>query len=225
MNRRISFLGFLLSVITGIAATAMAGTPSKLVDRVAVTVGNRAITESRVLEELRVTAFLNTEMPKLDAATRRAAADRLVERILMRREIELTGFIDNSAEASKEELEGIRGRFLDEAAFNAALAEAGITEAQLRESLAEQTRLLTFIDYRFRPAVTVSEEQAREFYKAEYPAFWTSLHPGEPRPEFDDARDDVERLLIDRQVDKQMDEWLAATREVTRVVYRDEVFK
>ena len=222
MKRRLSFL---FSVLVGIAATALAGTPSKMVDRVAVTVGNRAITESRVMEELRVTAFLNSEMPKLDGASRRAAADRLVERILMRREIELTGFIDNSAAESQEALVALRGRFLDPTAFAAALTEAGITESQLKESLSEQTRLLSFIDYRFRPAVTVSEEQAREFYKTEYPAFWTSLHPGEPRPEFDDARDDVERLLIDREVDKQMEGWLAATRELTRVVYHDEVFK
>jgi hypothetical protein len=200
------------------------GTPA-IVDRVAVTVGYKAITESRVDEEIRVTAFLNGEPPTFDAAARRAAADRLVERILLRREIEITGFSAGLPEDYGDPLSDTRARYPDEAAFRAAIAEAKVSEMKLRESLAEQARLLQFIDFRFRPAVSVAEDEARKFYDGEYRALWGTLHPGVTPPVYEEARDEVERLLVDRKVDAQMDDWLAASRAQTRIVYRDEVFQ
>ena len=49
----------------------IASAAPELIDRVAVTVGNRAITESSIVEEVRLAAFLNAEKPKLDPASLR----------------------------------------------------------------------------------------------------------------------------------------------------------
>ena len=213
-----------LLFMAAVGLQLLGGTPD-IVDRVAVTVGYKAITESRVDEEIRVTAFLNGEVPKFDGASRRAAADRLVERILLKREIEISGFTGGLSDDYGDPFADIRARFADEATFRGALAEAKISEAKLRESLAEQARMLQFIDFRFRPAVTVSDEEARKFYDGEYQALWMALHPGVTAPPFDEARDEVERLLVDRQVDAQMNDWLMTMRAQTRVVYRDEAFQ
>jgi hypothetical protein len=205
-------------------ATALVAGPT-LVDRVAVTVANQAITESRIVEEIRLTAFLNAEAPKLDAASRRAAADRLVERILLRREIEITGFATGAVDSDEDLLADIRGRSLDEAAFQRALVGAQLTQAKLLDNVREQARLLRFIDFRFRPAVSVEEKDERGFYETEYPAFWMALHPNQPLPPFEEARDDVERLLVDRKVDAEMDAWLVTARAQVRVTYREEAFR
>ena len=207
-----------------LVATAVFAGPT-MVDRVAVTVANRAITESRIVEEIRLTAFLNAETPKLDAASRRAAADRLVERILLRREIEITGFAISGTENDGDLLADIRGRYLDDAAFQRALIGAQLTEAKLRENAREQARLLRFIDFRFRPAVSIEENDARGFYETEYPAFWMVLHPNQPQPPFEEARDEVDRLLVDRKVDAEMDAWLVTARAQVRVTYREEAFR
>jgi hypothetical protein len=122
-------------------------------------------------------------------------------------------------------LEAIRAQYPSASDFAAALKEAGITEEKLRDGLSEQSRMLRFIDFRFRPAVTVSEEEVRTYYETEYGALWVVLHPGIPVPSLDEARDEVDRLLIDRKVDAQMDEWLQQAREQTRVVYREEAFQ
>src|SRR5438045_3757360 len=99
----------LLVLIVAFALPSLAGTPT-MIDRIAVTVGYKAITESRIEDEIRVTAFLNNEKPKLDAASKRAAADRLVERILLQREIEITGFANGLPEDYRDPLTDIRGR-------------------------------------------------------------------------------------------------------------------
>ena len=142
-------------------AAAMAMGAPVIVDRVAVTVANRAITESRVIEEIRLTAFLNAEQPNFDAASRRAGADRLVERILLRREIEITGFVNPPVDSATDLLADIRGRYVDEPAFQAALNKAKLTGTKLAENVAEQASLVQFIDFRFRPAVTITEADAR----------------------------------------------------------------
>jgi hypothetical protein len=205
-----------LIVFAGIAAYA----GNELVDRVSVVVGSKPITESRIEEDLRITAFLNGEEAKLEASQRQAAAGRLIERALLQREITIAGFA-NTSSVAESALNDVRGRFLTDEAFAQALARAGITEDLLKQALEEQARTLSFIDFRFRPEVAIEEAEAREFYTREYPAFWMALHGGDPLPSFEDARDDVDRLLIDRKVDLQMEAWLKDARRQTRIVYLD----
>ncbi|HEY6991869.1 MAG TPA: hypothetical protein VH369_25985, partial [Bryobacteraceae bacterium] len=59
-----------------------------IVDRLAVIVGQQTITQLQLDEEIRITALLNRRPVARDVETRRAAADRLVEQTLIRREME-----------------------------------------------------------------------------------------------------------------------------------------
>ncbi|HMJ62713.1 MAG TPA: hypothetical protein VK493_13165, partial [Bryobacteraceae bacterium] len=59
-----------------------------IVDRLVVVVGQQTITQLQLDEEIRVTALLNHRPIARDVETRRAAADRLVEQLLIRREME-----------------------------------------------------------------------------------------------------------------------------------------
>src|SRR5262249_49424474 len=57
---------------------------AEIIDRVAVVVGNRVITESEILREVRLTAFLNGAPLDFSAASKRKTAERLVEQRLIR---------------------------------------------------------------------------------------------------------------------------------------------
>ena len=78
----------LLAITFSLAAAAQTG----VVDRVAVVVGNQVITESEVLLEVRLTAFLNAQPLDLSAAQRKAAAERLVDQQLIRNEMQVGGY-------------------------------------------------------------------------------------------------------------------------------------
>ena len=71
---------------------ALTAASAGVLDRIAVTVGNDAITEGEVLEEIRITTFLNNEPPDLGPAARRAAAERLVDQYLIRHELASGGY-------------------------------------------------------------------------------------------------------------------------------------
>src|SRR4051794_37805596 len=56
------------------------------IDRIAVSVGNQVITESELITDLRVTAFLDRSEVDLSSAAKRKSADRQVDQVLILKE-------------------------------------------------------------------------------------------------------------------------------------------
>jgi hypothetical protein len=50
------------------------------------------ITQSQLDDEIRLTAFLNRDMPDLSAAARKEAAGRLIEQALIKREMDISHY-------------------------------------------------------------------------------------------------------------------------------------
>ncbi len=73
-----------------------------IVDRIAVTVGDQVITETEILREIDITAFLNGEKPSFTPDEKRKAADRLVEQKLVRKEMELGNYPEATTEQAEE---------------------------------------------------------------------------------------------------------------------------
>jgi len=65
--------------------------------------------QSQLLEELRVTAFLNGEKPDLSPANRRRTAMRMVEQSLFRREMEFAHFAEPEGAQIEEALKAVKG--------------------------------------------------------------------------------------------------------------------
>ena len=80
----------------------------EIIDRIAVAVGNQFITESEILRDIRITAFLNDTELDFSPKAKRQAADRLVEQKLVNKEIELTKYPGPEAEEIAQMLENTR---------------------------------------------------------------------------------------------------------------------
>ncbi|MDQ2712274.1 MAG: hypothetical protein M3Y24_08615, partial [Acidobacteriota bacterium] len=96
-----------------IAVLLTSSAPARILDRLAITIGYQAVTELDIDEELRVTALLNHQPIVRHIEARRAAADRLVQQFLIKREMEISRYpvtesaeIDAYAEEVKKELGG-----------------------------------------------------------------------------------------------------------------------
>lgn len=205
-----------LLLFAGILA---AGAGAEVLDRTAVTVGSDVITESEVIEEVRVTALLNGEPADLSAAGRRAAAERLVDQYLIRREMSLEGF-DNKptgAEVNQTLRNLIQGRFHGETAYQQALARYGVTAAQLKQHLKWQIEALRFTDTRFRTAIPPPPAQGQ----AERPTPGSEAEPARPLQGGSASRQPAQ----DASVDQRMEEWLKRTRQQTRVNFLPEAFQ
>jgi hypothetical protein len=199
-----------LVLLTMLAAPAALN--AVLVDRVAVAVGNEAITDSEIDREIRLTALENGEQPKFDLNTRREATQRLIEQKLIRKEIEFGGYPRVPDEAVEAALQALFKEHGGKAAVDRALAANHLTEDDLREHLRWQLELLKFIDLRFRPAVQVTPEDVDKYYQQHFSTQAAAQPPSEIRAK-------IEEKLTGERVDAQMERWLRSARRRTPIRY------
>jgi hypothetical protein len=139
-----------------------------VVDRIAVVVGDTVITESEVIEEARMTEFLNARSLDLSPELRRAAAERLADQQLIRKEMRMGGYPEPRPESVNAALEQLKAeRFHgSEAALRTALQKYGLTEAGLKQHLSWQIAVQRFTDARF-PSDVAAPKKARTEQKLE----------------------------------------------------------
>ncbi len=192
--------------IGGLAGVALLLVPllgaADVVDRVAVVIGKAVITESEVLDSLRVTAYLNGEALDFSPQARRAAAERLVDQQLLRNEIEASRFgLPTTAESGAVFQQFFKEHFHDANSYAASLAKYGITEEQLKEELTWQLALLRFTDFRFRSEAAIPADGATE------------------------SGADRQVAPAANSVDQQMEAWLKDARSNTRITFKTEAFQ
>jgi hypothetical protein len=192
-------------------------TSAEVIDRIAATVDKNVITESEVMRQIRITAFLNDEQPVFSSANKRTTAERLVEQLLIRRELEGTGY-STPALPSDNYQEFVKG-FPSPDHYHKALEKYGIRDADVRKALEWQVTLLEFVELRFRPGVQIPPSEIREYYEVQ-----STLNPGK-LPPFEQAKADIEKILTSQRVDNALDRWLGQARTQSRIRYMQEVFQ
>ncbi len=173
-----------------------------IVDRVAITVGNRVITDSEIDVRIRLTAFENGEKPDFSPAARKVAADRLIDQKLVEREMDVGHYPRLKAESTAPDTT-VRDRVL---------AQYGLTPADLEQDLARQADLLNFLNLRFRPSVQVSDQDIRQYFDKQ-------IQPKEGQVTLNDLRAQIEQRIAGQRADTEMDTWLRDQRKGTKIVY------
>jgi peptidyl-prolyl cis-trans isomerase SurA len=198
--------------------------PAEIIDRLAVSVGNRAITVSDVERQLRVSAFLSGVKPDLGLENRRKAAEAMVDQKLVSRELETARYPEPESTEIVEIFAEFKSKYFpNDADYRAALAEHGITEADVKEQLLWQRRWLSFVGVRFRPAVQVSEQDVREYFEKTVLPAALAANPGATFT-LDEFRDQILTKLTGDRVDQQMEQWLGDMRGRVEIVFHEEAF-
>jgi hypothetical protein len=185
----------LLALIALVSATAMAS----VVDRVAVVVGKTIFTESEVNEEARLTQLEAGKPLDLSAAQRKEAAERLVDRELLRQEMAASGTLSGTTDTSALLRAFRQRRFPAIAEYHAALTRYGVTEDALKQRLLWEAEMMRFTDERFRAFTPPPDDQSAD-------------RSGNAAPAAPSA-------------DQQLDAWLKQQRASTRVVFVQEAFR
>ena len=192
---------------------------AELLDRLAVTVGQQVITELQLDEEIRVTDFLNRKPIVRDAAARRAAADRLVQQLLIKREMDMSRYpLPTEGDVNKFLTELIQ-QFGGEEAFAESLRSYDLTVDTLKAHLALQLTTLRFIEYRFQPVVDISNSEIENAYQREIQN-WSATHSSPPPP-LKEVRADIVKALNSQRVDYALNQWLEEARKKADIRYLD----
>ena len=215
MSMRI-IAGFLL------AGAAMA----VVVDRIAVTVDSDAITESEVIEDIRITDFLNDAPLDFSSGARRTAAERLVDQALIRREMNIGRYPQpQKSEAEQMLVNFKKSHFANDAEFQAALAKYGITADQLRSHLLWELSALRFTDVRFQPGAGPSSPVRRpEQHNAVLAGHEARRKQnGESRERLNPRSGPAAKPAT--TVDEQLNVWLKEVRGQSRVDFKKGAFE
>lgn len=182
------------------------GAHAEVIDRVAVTLDNQVITQSEILREIRLTAFLNGDSLDFSSESRKKAADRLIEQKLIRKEMESAHYLEAGPGELESMLKEARAqRFHDAAEYRTALEKYGITEQDLKAHLLWQVTFLRFVDLRFRPGIHVSDDEIQKYFNRELPELQKKAGK-DITITLNDLRDKLEENLTGQHIDSQMDE-------------------
>lgn len=199
----------------GLLAAAIS--PAVIIDRIAVVAGNSIVKDSDISREIRVTDFLNQEPLAFSEKARREAANRLVDQIFIRKEIQAGDYARATPEQAAAQLDALeKKRFASDAALKAAAARYGLTTEDLREHLQWQLTVLSFIDARFRPAVYISDQDVQQYYD-QHAAQLKRQYPG--RTTAAELRPEITNILAGERVNEIFFKWLDQQRKSTDVQY------
>lgn len=196
-----------------------------VIDRIAVSVGNRVITASDIDREIRVTAYLNGAKLDFSAASRRAAAGRMVDQTVVRIEMENNRYPAPTNAEIQATLDQFKQQHYDnDASYRKELATYGITEQDVLNELKWQRTFLFYIDVRFRPTVQVSDQEIQDYFDKVVKPAAQAAHPDRP-PALDDYRGPIEETLTGKKEDEELKNWLERTKQRTVVIYHEEAFQ
>jgi hypothetical protein len=203
-----------LAILAALPAAA------ETLDRIAVTVDREAITESDVIRELRVAAFLDQKPVEITGPLKRRAAERLVDQILILREAAESHLPMPTEAEARVLVDQIKRTYPSEDVFDAELERHDVSKRDLLAHMLAGLRASVFTDLRFRPGVSISEEDARAYYEEN-----VRKRLGARAPSFEESRVEIEDLLAGQRVLDALDAWLESARAAARIEYKDKVFQ
>lgn len=189
-------------------AAAQPGAP-KLEDRVLAVVDEDPILAS----DLDRAIALGLKQPREgedETVFRRRVLNELIEERLRFHEIDRFGFESVPVDEIEAQVAQIRGRFPDDKTFQATLKEQGLTLKQLRQLVARQLMVLTYVDEQLGPRVFVSLDDINNYYQGVLTPEMQKR--GQPVPPLEDVRDEIRTVLKERKLNEAIERWTEELR-------------
>ena len=180
------------------------------VDGIAARIEDDILTESEVNE---LAAF--QKLVDGNAKSRADLIRELADQWIVRGEATATKYPEASAQDVDNAYTQLQKQFPSLEQFKARCAEVGLSDSGVRRLLAQQLYLSRFLDFRFRPAAQVDDQQISAYYKDE---FVPQLQKRSgPVPPLEDVEDTIREVLIQRAISDRATSWLDDTRERLRI--------
>ncbi|MCL6480441.1 MAG: hypothetical protein K6U02_01820 [Firmicutes bacterium] len=196
-------LGWLLLVAT-----------QQVVDRIIARIGDDILLQSE-LEELR--AF--QQLIEGRSAGRPELFEQLVRQWIVVTEAEAARFSPPAPPQVEAAFAQLADSFGSRETWQARLREAGLTEAAVRRLLERQLLVSSYLDYKFRPALTIEESEIERYYQQELIPQMRTRH--QSPPELESVREQIRELLAQREISRRATQWLETARAQLRVEILD----
>jgi len=193
------------------------------IDRIAAVVGKRVIKQSDIDRDVRVTQFLNQQLPNYSIAIQKKSLERLIDQELIRADMAMAGNTSHLESEAKDLFDQlVRDRFKgSQQQLQGELHGRGLKEQQLLHQLQWQLVVLRFIDQRFRAGVVVTEEEVHKYYDEHL----AELSKTAGNHSFEALSPKIRENLEAEQVNRNFEEWLAQARKAALIQYKVETLQ
>ena len=187
-----------------------------IVDRIAATVDDAAITESDVRKAI-ATSPLRPEPGETPEAFRGRVLDALIDQRLSYADAVRFGPAAPDPAAVEDALAKLKARLKSEGKDpEKEFAAAGLTPEEVRASMERQLLIQRYLQERFRPVAFADDARAREEYEKFYvPELRAANRAPEP---FEKVQEEMRRRAQQRTFEEEVEKWMKELREKARIV-------
>ncbi len=165
MQRRPTTIAMLLLLAFALSASA-----SEVIDRIVAIVNGKLILQSDVQEESRIEAFLAGQQPSdFKPEELRTVVDRMIDRQLVHEQMRTVREVATTSQVVERRMKQLRqglGKPAEtDADWQKSLADAGVTEEELRSHFADEVQTMRFLEARLRPQIQVDAAAIETYYR------------------------------------------------------------
>lgn len=187
---------------------------AQVVDRMVAVVNKRVVLESELEQTTRVECLVQGKsLEKLTPADTAAVLERLIDRSLLQQQILDGADLDPAPEEVGSQVKELRAQLPNAAsdeAWKALLSSYGLSQGDVEDHFIVQSRIMRFVDLRFRGLVRVDKIAIRAYY--EQRLLPQLRQRGAPEPPLAEVSDRIEKVLVEQSIDEMMGRWLETLR-------------
>lgn len=201
---------FALAAVAAIAADA-----GRLVDRIVAVVDDDPVLASEIDQAIGLGLAERREGESDDTLRRRVLDDIIAQRLRFH-EVDSFGFTAVPVAQIEAHYAEIRARFPDPASFAARLAELGLDESALRQLVARQLMVLTYVEERLGARVLVEIDDIRSYYQTTLREQMAAKN--QPLPPIESVRESIRALIKEQRLNDEIARWTEDLRRRADVV-------
>lgn len=210
----------LLKTLVLVLTFCSVGAAQQVVDRMVATVNAGVRTELITYSDLiwQLALQPNTQLANPTSEELNRALRLLIDQRLILQEAEkLPTIVPTPAEISNARTELSR-YFPNEPAFRERLQRVGLTSEKLDEILEQRLKMEKYLDFRFRNFVVISQKELADYYRDVYVPRFQARNPGRIVPTQEQAREEIEKTLMEAKIESDTDAFLDTARERAEIV-------
>lgn len=194
------------------AATSQPLPPqTTVVDGIAARIGNDVLTNSEVreLEDYQ-------KLVEGKAQDRARVTEELIDQWIVETDALTTKFPHPTAAEVTREFQALVKEFPSREQFQTRLAQAGLTQDEVRQTLERQLYYARFLSYKFHAATQITASQIQAYYQQEFIPELQKRHLSAPPLTQVDAQ--IRQLLTQEQINEKAAQWLEEAKARLRII-------
>ena len=189
------------------------------IDRLIAAVNGKVVTEGDLdlARSLNALVFYGKES---QPGSREEEIGRLIDLELMRQELKNFSLTQPDESQIEGRVQALRAAYAEKGGFPALLRKIGLEESELVSYIRLEVSILKFVDFRFRPFVSVSREEIKAYYEKRLTPQLAKSKLESPPLEQVSAK--IEAILTEEKINDAVEQWISEIRRSSRVEFFDE---